>query len=144
MTLAAVATPVALALALLLAGCTSGGTAEHESAAPTSTVDDSGSGQEVEIPASFPSDEVPLIDGTPLFAVDLGTGWSVIFARDDFIDGFDEAALLLEGAGFTAVANSESSDGNFGQFTTEKYTVNLTATIAPTYGPSVAYLVALN
>lgn len=148
MTVRAVAAPAALALvALLLVGCATAGGAEpdaSESSVPPSTAPDSGTGGEVVIPATFPLDEVPLIDGDPVFAVDLGTGWTVIFPREDFAEGYGEAALLLDGVGFTAVANSASPEGTFGQFTTDTYTVNLTATTDPTYGPSVSYVVVLN
>ncbi len=148
MTIRAIAAPAALAFAaLLLVGCAAGADTETdspESSAPTQPAPDSGTDGEVAIPATFPLDEVPLIDGDPVFAVDLGTGWTLIFPRDDFAEGYGEAALLLEGAGFSTVANNASSEGTFGQFTTEKYTVNLTATTDPTYGRSVSYVVVLN
>jgi hypothetical protein len=137
---------VALA-ALLLAGCAAGGGASEEPPVtdPTPTEQtDSGLDGRTEIPETYPLDEVPLIDGEVAFAIDLGTGWTVVIEAEDFAAGYGEAATLLEGVGFEAVANDASPQGTFGQFTTETYTVNISATDSPDFGNSVSYTVVLN
>jgi hypothetical protein len=138
---------VALA-ALLLAGCSTGeGTAGTPTTdpAPTDQTDtDTGLDGATEIPDSYPGDEVPLIDGEVAFAIDLGTGWTVVIVAEDFAAGYGEAADLLDAAGFDEVANDASPTGTFGQFTTETYTVNVSATDSPDFGNSVSYTVVLN
>lgn len=84
-------------------------------------------GGELAIPATFPTDEVPLIEGDVAVAQDLGTGWVVYIHRDDFLGGYEEAKDLLTGAGFAGDTVEQNDTGAFGQFTTEKYTVNLQA-----------------
>jgi hypothetical protein len=98
---------------------------------------------EIALPATFPSGEVPLIEGDLLFAQDLGTGWSVYVARDDFLGGYDEAVGLLTGAGFTGGTVNQDATGAFGNFTSETYTVNLQAGDFADLGigPSVGYTV---
>ena len=143
---APIAAGVALA-ALLLAGC-AGPVGDAPDPAPTEadaggTSGDQGTSSDVAIPATFPRDDVPLVDGTPVFAVDLGTGWTVILASGDPAAGYADAKGLLEGAGFTAAVDTTTDDGSFGQFTSDEYTVNLTATDDPTYGDSVSYTVVI-
>lgn len=143
---AASAVGVALA-ALLLAGCAAP-VGDAPDPAPTQAdagggSDDEGTSSDVAIPPTFPRDDVPLVDGTPVFAVDLGTGWTVILASDDPAAGYVDAKGLLEEAGFTAAVDSTTDDGSFGQFTSDGYTVNLTATDDPTYGDSISYTVVI-
>jgi hypothetical protein len=98
---------------------------------------------EIALPVTFPSDEVPLIEGDLLFAQDLGTGWSVYVARDDFLGGYEEAAGLLTGAGFAGGTVNQDATGAFGNFTSDAYTVNLQAGDFADLGigPSVGYTV---
>ena len=143
---AAIAVGVALA-ALLLAGCTGPGGGAPDPA-PTEadaggTSGDEGTSSDVAIPPTFPRDEVPLIDGQVAFAIDLGTGWTVVIEAEDFAAGYGDAADLLDGAGFEVVANDASPQGTFGQFTSEKYTVNVSATDSPDFGNSVSYTVVI-
>jgi hypothetical protein len=137
---------VALA-ALLLAGCAAP-VGEAPDPAPTEadaggTSADEGTSSDVAIPPTFPRDDVPLIDGEVAFAVDLGTGWTVVIEADDVAAAYGDAAELLDGAGFETVANDASPDGTFGQFTSEKYTVNVSATDSPDFGNSVSYTVVI-
>ena len=143
---APIAVGVALA-ALLLTGCTGPG-ADAPDPAPTEadaggTSAEEGTSSDVAIPPTFPRDEVPLIDGEVAFAVDLGTGWTVVIEAEDFAAGYGQAAELLEGAGFETVANDASPDGTFGQFTSDEYTVKVSATDAPDFGNSVSYTVVI-
>ncbi|MGE3194557.1 MAG: hypothetical protein AB7K08_13945 [Microbacteriaceae bacterium] len=140
-----------LVLLAVLAGCSA-----TPSPAPAGTGGDgaatsgpapgpsTGSGtDEIALPATFPRDEVPLIEGDLVFAQDLGTGWSVYVARDDFLGGYDEAVGLLTDAGFTGGTVNQDATGAFGNFTSDAYTVNLQAGDFTDLGigPSVGYTV---
>jgi hypothetical protein len=133
----------------LLAGCAAGGAAPESpgqgsdpgttSTTPPSAEVSSGAS----IPETYPRDDVPLADGEPVFAADLGTGWTVILATDDLAAGFADAAARLEAAGFTAQSHTAADDGEFSQYTDADYTVNLTATTDPTYGKVISYTVVI-
>jgi hypothetical protein len=107
----------ALAVIVALAGCGAtpspapANTGEN-GAATSGPAPQPGTG-EIGLPATFPSDEVPLIEGDLLFAQDLGTGWSVYVARDDFLGGYEEAAGLLTDAGFAG--GTEFTEPDFGK-----------------------------
>lgn len=145
-----VAAAVGVLAVLLLSGCGLGG-----SPAPANTgdngaatsgpapEDDGGTSGEITLPATYPSDDVPLIEGDLLFAQDLGTGWSVYVARDDFLGGYEEAKGLLTGAGFTGDTVNQDDTGAFGQFQSDAYTVNLQGGDFADLGigPSVGYTV---
>jgi hypothetical protein len=139
----------ALAVIVALAGCGAtpspapANTGEN-GAATSGPAPQPGTGTgEIALPATFPSDEVPLIEGDLLFAQDLGTGWSVYVARDDFLGGYEEAAGLLTGAGFAGGMVNQDATGAFGNFTSDAYTVNLQAGDFADLGigPSVGYTV---
>jgi hypothetical protein len=142
-----VATGVVLLAVLLLSGCGLGGAPAPantgENGAATSGPAPEGGTDEISLPATFPSDDVPLIEGDLLFAQDLGTGWSVYVARDDFLGGYEEATGLLTGAGFTGGTVNQDDTGAFGNFTSDAYTVNLQAGDFADLGigPSVGYTV---
>ena len=101
---------------------------------------------EQSIPENFPRDEIPLIEGDVVFAQDLGTGWTIYIARDDFLGGYEEAKALLTGAGFSGDTVNSDATGAFGQFTSDAYTVNLQAGDFADLGvgPSVGYTVVKN
>jgi hypothetical protein len=101
---------------------------------------------ELSVPATYPQDDVPLIEGDVVFAQDLGTGWTIYIARDDFLGGYEEAKGLLTGAGFSGDTVNSDDTGAFGQFTTDAYTVNLQAGDFADLGvgPSVGYTVVKN
>ena len=113
----------AVALAgLILTGCGAGSPtlpSAPEGGDPTTPVeqgDDTGLVQ-TEVPSTFPRDDVPLVEaGEVVFAVDLGTGWTVIFASDDPLADFDAAREELLGAGFTIATEDAGDEAAFGQF----------------------------
>lgn len=106
---------------------------------------DPGTG-EATLPATFPTDQVPLIEGDIVYAQDLGTGWVVYIARDDFLGGYGEAKDLLTGAGFAGDTINQDDTGAVGQFTSDLLTVNLSAGDGADLGvgPSVGYTVVKN
>ena len=142
---------------LVLVGCspapTGGGTAGGGSSGQTDgneTSTDSDDGQNDvdleafgELPATFPIDDVPLIDAPVHLAIDLGTGWSVQLAVDDFQSSFTDAADKLKAAGYEAVAEQLSADGGVGVFRNDAYQVQLTAGDSPDVGNAVSYVVII-
>jgi hypothetical protein len=86
---------------------------------------------------------VPIVDGDIPFGVDLGTGWTVIVKVADFAAAYTAASDKLSGAGFTTEQTGTTTDGSFGVFDTDKYTVEVTAAQSADYGPSVTYVVVL-
>jgi hypothetical protein len=140
-----------LASALLLTGCgapaapTTGVTGDN-GAATSGPADPGTGGGEIALPATFPTDQVPLIEGDLSYAQDLGTGWVVYVHRDDFLGGYDEAAGLLDGAGFTGDTINRDDTGATGQWVSDLLTVNLSAGDGTDLGvgPSVGYTVVKN
>jgi hypothetical protein len=140
----------------LLAGCgapaapSGGATGDNGAATSGPAAPDAGGGSgdsgELSIPDTFPTSEVPLIEGDVAYSQDLGTGWVVYIHRDDFLGGYDEAKGLLTGAGFAGDTVNSDDTGAFGQFTTDTYTVNLSAGDGAELGvgPSVGYTVVKN
>jgi len=148
----AVLAGVVLASTLVLTGCSAPGSPEpantgDNGAATSGPVEEPvvGSGGTV-IPETFPSNDVPLIEGDVVYSQDLGTGWVVYIARDDFLGGYDEAKGLLTDAGFAGDTVGQDDTGAVGQFTSDAYTVNLSAGDGADLGvgPSVAYTVVKN
>lgn len=136
----------ALAAALALTGCGVQGTPApantgHDGAA-TSGPADPGTG-EASLPETFPADEVPLIEGDVVYAQDLGTGWVVYIARDDFLAGYAEAKDLLTAAGYSGDTVGQDDSGAFGQFANDAYTVNVQGADAQNtgFGNAVGYTV---
>jgi hypothetical protein len=95
------------------------------------------------IPATFPKD-VPIIEGDVVFSADLGTGWLLWLARDDFNAGYEEAKGMLTDAGYTGDTAAQADEGSVGQFANDKYTITLTSGDDSTYGKAVSYTVVLN
>lgn len=95
------------------------------------------------LPAGFPTDEIPLIEGEVVFGMDLGTGWTAVVAVDNLTTGFQDASQRLKTAGYTALAESVSADGAFGAFENDTYQVQVTASDNPDYGLTVTYLAVL-
>jgi hypothetical protein len=93
-------------------------------------------------PATFPG-EVPIVDGDIPFGIDLGTGWTVVVKVADFASAYTAASDKLSSAGFTTEQTGTTTEGSFGVFTTDKYTVEVTAAKSADYGPSVTYVVVL-
>ena len=147
---------VVLASALALTGCgapsapapanTGDNGAATSGPADPGTGTDGGAGEGTALPDTYPTDEVPLIEGDVAYSQDLGTGWVVYIARDDFLGGYEEAKGLLLGAGFTGDTVGSDETGAFGQFKNDKYTVNLQGANADNtgFGNAVGYTVVKN
>jgi hypothetical protein len=140
-----------LVVALALTGCgapaTGGDGAATSGPAPTDEqTGDEQTGGELSLPATFPTDQVPLIEGDLAYSQDLGTGWVVYIHRDDFLGGYEEAKNLLTDAGFSGETINQDDTGAVGQFTTDLLTVNLSAGDGSDLGvgPSVGYTVVKN
>jgi hypothetical protein len=151
------AATVAIALAVL-AGCSApnalptepdggnGSSTEAPSTEPSGENVDTGDGADsgtYVIPPTFPSD-VPIIEGDVVYSADLGTGWILWLARDDFNGGYDEAKGLLTDAGYTGETAAQADEGSVGQFASDTYTITVTAGDDPDYGKAVGYTVVLN
>jgi hypothetical protein len=151
--LAGIAAAVLVA-SIALTGCGSpipsgGGNTGENGAATSGPADegtDGGDTGEATLPATFPSDDVPLIEGDIAYSQDLGTGWVIYIHRDDFNAGYEEAKGLLIDAGFAGDTANQDDTGAFGQFTTDAYTVNLSSGDGADLGvgPSVGYTVVKN
>jgi hypothetical protein len=142
-----------LLASIALTGCgqpiPSGGGNTGDNGAATSgpaPADGGDAGGEVTLPPTFPTGDVPLIEGDIAYAQDLGTGWVVYIHRDDFNAGYEEAKGLLTGAGFAGDTVNQDDTGAFGQFTSDAYTVNLSSGDGADLGvgPSVGYTVVKN
>jgi hypothetical protein len=142
---------------VLLTGCAAAGPSQGDPV-PTTPVDqsdDSGDNGgadggdstglvQGEIPDTYPREDVPLVEsGEVVFAVDLGTGWTVIFASDDPLADFVTARDELVGAGFTVATEDANDEAAFAQLQGQGYTVNLSAGNDRTYGDVVSYTVVL-
>ena len=138
---------------ILLTGCGAGGPSLNDGSNGSDTTpsnpveqgddggDDTGMVQ-TQIPDTYPRDDVPLVEsGEVVFAVDLGTGWTVIFASDDPLADFATARDELVGAGFTVATEDANATAAFAQLQSSDYTVNLSAGNDPTYGDVVSYTV---
>jgi hypothetical protein len=143
---------VVLACALLT-GCGTGGPLNDPvPTAPVDQPDDTGGDDanggdstglvQDEVPDTYPHDDVPLVaSGDVVFAVDLGTGWTVIFASADVLADFATARDELVGAGFTVATEDANDEAAFAQLQSSEFTVNLSAGNDPTYGDVVSYTV---
>ncbi len=133
---------------ILLTGCGAPSLDGGSDPTPTTPVEvdndggDSTGMVQTEIPDTYPHDDVPLVEsGEVVFAVDLGTGWTVIFASDDPLADFVTARDDLVGAGFTVSTEDANDEAAFAQLQRTGYTVNLSAGDDPTYGDVVSYTV---
>ena len=149
----AVVLAAALLIPAVLAGCSpsatpgGGNTGDNGAATSGPAPEDGGdSGGELTLPATFPTGDVPLIEGDLAYVQDLGTGWVVYIYRDDFNAGYEEAKGLLIDAGFTGETVNQDDTGSYGQFHTDAYTVNLSAGDGADLGVglSVGYTVVMN
>ena len=132
---AALGVGLALTLTVALTGC--GPTVTTTPGSPdTSTGSGDCSGDTTAtLPDGFPSDEVPIIDGTLVEANHPGNIWAVWVASDDLVAGMANATQLLVDAGYeNVIATPEYSD-----FHGTKWQVHVTAKDDPTYGKTVAY-----
>lgn len=125
---------VAAVCALLLSGCASAespeGPGAQDDVAPTSVpVSESEpaspggvSPVAVDLPATFPLSDVPLISGVVTQAADAGILWNVIVVPASSMDAVaDEAQALLLGAGMTLVGEK----GENRAYRSDDYNVNV-------------------
>ncbi len=124
----------ALLIPAMLAGCSApgadsgGGNTGDNGAATSGPAPDGGdTGGGLSLPATFPTGDIPLIEGDLAYTQDLGTGWVIYIHRDDFNAGYEDAKALLLDAGFTGDTVNQDDTGSFGQFTSDTYTVNLSS-----------------
>jgi len=152
--IAAAVAGVALAASLALTGCSifptaptagggTGGTGGSGGTTSTKPGTDVGLQQYQGLPTTFPKGDIPLVAGDIPVGIDLGTGWTVIVKVSDFTAAFTEATDKLKAAGFTSQVESSSADGSFGDYTNDKYEVQVTGAKSDDYGPSLTYLVVL-
>ena len=130
---AALGVGLALTLTLALTGC--GDDATPAADDPGTSTETGDGTTTVSLPDGFPSDEVPIIDGTLVQATHAGNIWAVWVASDDLVAGMADATQLLVDAGYeNVIATAEYSD-----FHGSKWQVHVTAKDDPTYGKTVAY-----
>ncbi len=151
---------VAAVSALLLAGCASAGAATGlgakasappaspslsatsdppSSAAPTVNPTDAINATTV-LPDDFPP-VIPLIEGDIFTSSSTSTGWVVWISSSDPISGYQEASSSLEDAGFTATADQSINGSAGGVFTSDQYTVTVSAGSDAKYQNAVGYQV---
>ncbi len=142
--LVVLATGLALTTALALTGCASPApSSDPGTPSDTETTDTSGgdtggnsAGSETtQLPEGFPSDKVPIIDGTILQANHPGNIWAVWIASSDLPGDMEKATQLLLDAGYENVI---VTDG-YRDFHGTDYQVHVTAADDPNYGVSIAY-----
>ena len=126
-----VARAVACAVMVLsLAGCSA-----PAADAPAAEVAAEGSSEVVEYPVGFPTDEVPLFDGTLLHVAHPGNLWAAWISSDDLVADLATASQQLIDAGYTQTA---AADG-FAEFTNPQRSLRIVASVDGTYGSCLAY-----
>lgn len=95
------------------------------------------------VPDSFPSDAVPFAEGELLGggAAPEGAGWVAQVAVPDVEGGFADAQARLEAAGYRSTEVASDAQSGYGRFTSDAYTVIVTASAEP--GSPVATYVVL-
>lgn len=156
----AAAAALAVAASLLLGGCSllpplpflggDSGSSSDDRSSDSSGDDgdrDSESGIEDnpfvdhEVPDTFPSD-VPVPDLDIVFALDVGTGWSITFSSDDIHDDHEKIKDLFDG-GWEILSDSSTDDLTFTIFDNADYQVQVTGSTESSdfEGPIITYLV---
>ncbi|MEO8094715.1 MAG: hypothetical protein ABI632_07255 [Pseudolysinimonas sp.] len=135
--LGALATGLAIATILTIAGCTAEAPASAPAASPAAGAasSDPAAGAAVALPDGFPTADVPLIPGTILAADHPGNIWGVWIASTDLPGDLAKATQLLVDAGYDNVIALP----DYGDFHGTKYQVHVTAKVDPKYGSSIAY-----
>jgi hypothetical protein len=93
------------------------------------------------VPTGFPSEAVPLVDGTVLGggAGPNGSGW-VVQLRVDGLDAFSSAQSALANAGFASSTTRSDSSSAFGMYRSDDYRVIL-AVSKNSDGTTATYIV---
>lgn len=126
---------VALSAALLvlaLAGCSAPAEASSHAAEPSSSEE-----AVVAYPPGFPTDRVPMFDGTLLHVAHPGNLWAVWIESDDLVADLATASQLLVDGGFTI---TNSADG-FLEASNGDRSLRIIASEDATYGPCLAYTI---
>jgi len=142
-----IALAAALVATLALPACATGEPVASESPAaeiapattPTPSGDVAGT---VTLPDDFPAKDVPLLDGDILVANNLSGGWSVWVASNDVANDFAAASELLVAVGYENPVTTSDGEESFASFSGEKYQVQITAGVDPTYGPAITYTIS--
>lgn len=126
---------------LTLAGCAAGAPPEHPAEAPSEpgTASEHGTASEeaVAYPVGFPTDRVPLLEGTLQHVAHPGNLWAAWIASDDLVADLATASQLLLDAGFTQTA---VADG-YAEFSDAERSLRIIASDDGTYGPCLAYTI---
>jgi hypothetical protein len=133
-----------LALILALAGCSPLPHSTSQGGSGSGSGSNSTDQQHPALPASFPSNDVPLVSNDFAYTLALSdSSWSVIARVDDAKTGFAKASDLLVGAGFkkSTDVGGETDGGSLGLFTSDTYTIQLTSSKDSDFGPVVKYTI---
>jgi len=129
----------ALALAIVLSGCSAASGAGHDApAAAEGAAAEGAHGEAAEVvafPMGFPVDDLPMPDGELLHVAHPGDTWAAWVASDDLVADLAEATSLLVDAGYTL---TNSADG-FAEFTHPDRMVRIIASVDGSWGSSLAY-----
>lgn len=127
---------VALSAALLvlaLAGCSAPAEASSHASESSATEGEA----VVAYPPGFPTDRVPMFDGTLLHVAHPGNLWAAWIESDDLVADLAAATGLLVDAGFTV---TNSADG-FIEASNGDRNLRIVASDDATYGPCLAYTI---
>jgi hypothetical protein len=142
-----VARVLGVALVLTVAGCSAPAASDSEShgasdsgAASAETSGEgsdeaSSEGEIVAYPVGFPTDEVPMFEGTLLHVAHPGNLWAAWISSDDLVADLSTASQLLLDAGYEQTAAAEG----YAEFTNPQRNLRLVASVDGTYGSCLAY-----
>ena len=131
----------AAVLLLVLAGCAAGDPAEHPAEAPAASSEHGGesseSGEPVAYPPGFPTDIVPMFDGTLLHVAHPGNLWAAWIESHDLAADLATASQLLVDAGFSQTAGADG----WAEFSNADRSLRIIASDDASYGPCLAYTI---
>ncbi len=126
--LIAVAGSLALAVPLMLSGCSLVHLPGSSSTGDGISIPGVGSVGSGKLPSDYPASDVPVIKGDVISGLSLGSGKDKacnVTIKVSGVDAFDEIEKELKGAGFTEQdgVGGKTDDGATGVFTKDKYNV---------------------
>jgi hypothetical protein len=139
----AVAASLAIAMPLLLSGCSLLHLPGSDDKGGGITIPGVGSVGSGKLPGDYPTKDVPVIDGKIIAGASIGSGddhaWNITIKATS-LDDFDKIAKLLTDAGFTADpdATTTGDDTRTGLFTTDTYNVVVAVTKGDSDNPFLA------
>jgi hypothetical protein len=97
---------------------------------------------EHEVPDTFPSD-VPLPDLDIVFALDVGTGWNIVYKSDDIQSDHARITQMFEDEGWEVLSDTSQSDTTFGIYDNDGYQAQVTGSSESNDydGPVISFLV---